>query len=192
MELLSFILNILSWVALPLALLFRLLLSTILTVLAPLLYLGHFILSAFSYPFQIIPKFEVRDMSFRCIHRKLIFESKTLYIFVGVAVIVGAVTGTSLHFVSTSLISIFNLENPPLPLSKYEDSNNGQSLDGNEGKEGDSIEANRRINNDTTRDISLEGRRLADWDWVKQEQERGRNGMIPNTILEEDDSSEIG
>ena len=34
---------------------------------------------------------------------------------------------------------------------------------------------------------------MLNWDWVKRESDRGRNnGMIPNTILEEDDSSEAG
>lgn len=32
---------------------------------------------------------------------------------------------------------------------------------------------------------------VINWDRVKQEQDRGRKGKIPNTILEEDDSSEL-
>ena len=39
--------------------------------------------------------------------------SQTLYIFFGIAALVGIVTGMSLHYVSAFIISILSLESPP-------------------------------------------------------------------------------
>ena len=112
-----------------------------------------------------------------------------MYIFVGVAVVIGAGTGLTLHFASNFTTAILGLDHPleeprgrslgSYPTEKQEIRQRDAS--------GNLIRESVEVQSDLP---PTKGEML---DWVKREQDRGRNnGMIPNTILEEDDSSEAG
>lgn len=113
-----------------------------------------------------------------------------MYIFVGVAVVVGAVTGLTIYGASKFIIAILRLDHPL-------DKPRGRTL---ESYRADKEE--RRAKRDPLGELireSVEAQNKSSsakdemLDWVKREQGRGRNnGMIPNTILEEDDTSESG
>ncbi|MCJ1468978.1 hypothetical protein MMC07_007609 [Pseudocyphellaria aurata] len=67
--------------------------SLLLTVAAPVMHLTHYVVyGLWWWPLSVLAKFE------------------TLYIFFGVATLVGVLAGTGLHFVSGSLIAALSLE----------------------------------------------------------------------------------
>ncbi|KAG9247873.1 hypothetical protein BJ878DRAFT_122024 [Calycina marina] len=76
---------------LPLTTIFTLLYSCFLVALAPLLHLASYALSAALLPVKFLAKFE------------------TLYIYLGVAAVIGLLTGAILYVSSSILMSIFNL-----------------------------------------------------------------------------------
>ncbi len=117
-------------------------------------------------------------------------ERQTLYIFIGVAVVVGVVTGVTIHGVSKVAIALFGLDRP---------------LEKPWGKASDLLRPDhkgKKVRKDPVGDLIRESIEVKSkpppindemLDWIKREQGRERNsGMIPNTILEEDDSSESG
>ncbi|KAL9129130.1 MAG: hypothetical protein Q9217_002340 [Psora testacea] len=147
----------------------------LLTVITPILRLGHSFAYAFWYPLYMLRKFE------------------TLFVFLGVALIVGALTGTSLHYISDFTISILHLKADP------QQEERGRSLakyraNKRELKEQDApLRKLIRKNKITPQDDGVLLNELKDWEWLaKEERGRPRNGLIPNTILEEEDSSEGG
>jgi len=88
---LSIIGNVLYYLSRPI----MILLNWLMVILAPVLYLGHYISWTFLLPLRLIAKFE------------------TIYIFLGVAAIIGLATGSVLHFSSTILASLFNINTNP-------------------------------------------------------------------------------
>lgn len=116
---------------------------------------------------------------------------QTLYIFFGVAVLVGVLTGTSLHYASGFLITILKLESQATEqrertLATYR----AEKLEKLEEAE-PLLKLQSEKESETNIDVTLR-RELADWTWGKQQQDRRKRGLIPTTILEEEDSSEGG
>lgn len=112
--------------------------------------------------------------------------------FVGVAVIIGAVTGLIIQFAVRIVTGILGLDHP------FEEPR-GRSLESYRAKtterrdKEDPLGKLVRESVETHQNFPPVKDEMLDWDWVKREQDRGRNnGMIPNTILEEEDSSEVG
>ena len=111
---------------------------------------------------------------------------QTLYIFFGIAALVGIVTGTSLHYVSSFIMSLLDLDRSPKE-------QRGRSLASNlvEKRERahaeipilESRQKQRLQNNDL--DLREE---YMDWNRIMRGRERG--GIRINTILEEEDSSD--
>jgi len=87
--------SIFSYLFRPFTAIFNTVYSIILTVLAPLLYLASYTVHGLLLPLQILGKFE------------------TLYIYFGVAAIIGLLTGSILHFSSNIIISILDLHSKP-------------------------------------------------------------------------------
>ena len=112
---------------------------------------------------------------------------QTLYIFFGIAALVGMVTGTGLHYVSGFIISMLNLQASP-------EQQRGATLA--------SCRAEKQVRQDAKdtivkvvqndegfqRDKYLLRDDLVNWNTSKQD--RGRGGDRFNTILEEEDSSD--
>lgn len=85
----------LSYLAYTVLLSLRALLAIPLFAAAPLVHIGYFVSYGCWWPFHFLAKFE------------------TLYIFFGVATLVGIITGTSLHYVSTFLASVLKIDGRP-------------------------------------------------------------------------------
>jgi hypothetical protein len=113
---------------------------------------------------------------------------QTLYIYLGVAAVIGLVTGSILHLSSTVLISLFDLT--PAPEE--------------EGRSAASVRAERekRKLEDAWQSSSSRGearlradpameKRYAEW-LEKDVGRRMEDGVLRQTILEEDDDSEDG
>lgn len=105
--------------------------------------------------------------------------------------IVGAATGLTIHFASRLITDILRLDHPfEEPRGRTLQSYRAEKQERQDKKDPlaklirETVEAQ-----ETLPPVKDELR-----DWVKREQSRGRrNGMIPNTILEEDDdTSEAG
>ncbi|KAK3169451.1 hypothetical protein OEA41_008834 [Lepraria neglecta] len=170
MDYLSVALTVLYYIAYPIFFVLSLLLSILAIVTAPLLYLGYYFLCGLWYPIHFLGKFE------------------TLYIFFGVAVLIGVLTGTSLHYASGFIISVLNLESQ------------------REEPRGRTLASFRRNKQRKMEDppLKLEPKfgglpmidltpkeEYMEWEWSKQGRGKGRNGLIPpNTILEEDSTED--
>jgi len=99
--------SILSYISLPFTTVF----NWILVALAPLLHLGKHLVLGFLLPFRLLAKLEV-GARFKLVNNVLVFvltAHQTLYIYLGVAAVIGLVTGFILHISSTILVSLFNL-----------------------------------------------------------------------------------
>ena len=107
--------------------------------------------------------------------------------------VVGILTGTSLHYVSGFMVSVLRLE------VQSQANQGGRSLANyraekleREVKKEDPLEKLVRESKALPRDDSALANELKDWQWAKEKRGRSRNGSMPNTILEEEDSSEGG
>ena len=115
--------------------------------------------------------------------------SQTLYIFFGVAVLVGTVTGTGLHYASEFIAPLLNID------SRAEERQVRSVAE---------YRAKRKEKREEARSPVLPEIRLSQpkpddamrkeySEWLKQNKgARRKKGGIPSTILEEDDSSEDG
>ena len=113
-----------------------------------------------------------------------------MYIFMGVAVVVGAVTGLTIHGASKFIIALLRLDHPlEEPRGRTLESSRADK-EGKRAKKDPLGQLIRESVEAQNEPVPVKDEML---DWIKREQGRGRNnGMIPNTILEEDDSSESG
>ena len=105
---------------------------------------------------------------------------------------IGALTGTSLHYASNFMISTLRLNTQP------KQSPNGDlalQRPGLESFEHDQeMESLGGAHHDKARLSSgvILSDELKDWDWARKDGGRSGRGLIPNTILEEEDSSDDG
>ncbi len=113
MDYLSATLTVLYYFAYPIFFILQVILSILAIITAPLLHLGHYFLYACYYPIHILGKFEVLLLAPRINSRIIDIAPQTLYIFLGVAVLVGALTGTSLHYASGLIVSLLRLKSQP-------------------------------------------------------------------------------
>lgn len=148
-------------------------LSWLLVGLAPFLHLGTYALYGFLLPIRFLSKFE------------------TLYIYFGVAALIGLLTGFILHVSSNMLVSLFNLRLPS------EDS----------GRTAASVRAAReqqkleeawqtsslaQINQSNWKSDETINRDYLEWIDKERGNRRDGQGLLSQTILEEDDDSEDG
>jgi len=160
--------SVLYYLSLPFTTAFDLLL----VALAPALHLGHYALSGLLFPLRLIAKFE------------------TLYIYLGVAAVIGILTGSILHTTSSVLVSIFKLT----PTAEAT------------GRSAASVRATREQKKlEQAWQSSTNKSEPASWkmgpsteknyaEWLETDRgQRGREqGLLRQTILEEDDDSEEG
>lgn len=169
---------------------FHSLIFVLATITSPLLHLGSFCLYGCWYAFHILGKFEAsqvkRGVVHKCFIGPLTGSLQTLYIFFGIAALVGIVTGMSLHYLSGFIISLLNLDASPeeqrgRTLASYHaeererwDAKGPIMTPGQKGE--GPLRNNLRLKEDYMDRIS-----------VTQDQ---RSGNRFNTILEEEDSSD--
>lgn len=160
-------------------------------ITAPLLHLGHYSLYACWYVLRVLGKFEASEVKLRmvdtCFVSPLTASLKTLYIFFGIAALVGIVTGTSLHYVSEFITSILNLDASP-------EAQRVRTLTSYRAEKRERRDAKDPIMKLRQKDKGLQKNDLKlreDYvDWKLSKQDRGRGGSTFNTILEEEDSSD--
>ncbi|KAH8598025.1 hypothetical protein B0O99DRAFT_684084 [Bisporella sp. PMI_857] len=106
----------------------------------------------------------------------------TIYIYLGVAAIIGLVTGSILHISSTILVSLFNLASSPaanrVPLLSREQVNLEEAW------------SNSSYTRDGTRSGAFLEKRFAEWQKKDGGPQRDDGSLFAQTILEEDDDSD--
>ena len=186
MDYLSIALSGIYFIVYPVFFVLFLLLQVLGVIAAPLLHLGHYTLYALWYPIHILGKFEVNLLMEHLPHAPLTGRLQTLYIFFGVAVLIGILTGTSLHYVSRFIILLLGLESRP-------EEQRGRTLASYRK------EKQQRLDNMLLKVETRGGRRpvndvtpteeYVDWDRLKKGRSERGDGLI-NTILEEDSTEE--
>ena len=113
MRWLSTLFNVLYWViAYPLLVLIYWAFTLLHWIASPLIYLGDFTIQAGLIPLRFLAKLEVRRVLYE-LSQSLIYMCQTLYIYFGVAIIVGLTTGLILHFLSRTSAHILGLDIQP-------------------------------------------------------------------------------
>lgn len=174
--------SIFHYSTLPIVISVRKATSILLTIFSPLIYLGAFFSQVALYPISILWKLEV------CIHPIIYgveaYNHQTLYIYLGIAAFIGLLTGFTLYFFSSMLISIFSLDKPGPPLldlSSKSFYSNGSTL-------GNWSEATLTIADEPDRDESIPwysgSLRKQNADVLSRK--TGRDGLRSQVILEED------
>ncbi|TVY33869.1 hypothetical protein LSUB1_G004672 [Lachnellula subtilissima] len=162
----AIVIRIFSYILLPIKLLFH----ALFILLAPVLHLGSYVITGFMLPFRLLAKFE------------------TLYIYLGVAAVIGVITGSLLHIFSTVLISTFDLAAVPEDTGRTAASiraaREQKKLEGAWESSISKSESARLKNYPLTRKQQTE--------WLESELSKRRENqlLLGQTIIEEDDDSE--
>lgn len=157
--------SVFSYLILP----FTTILGWLLAALSPILHLGNYIISGLLLPLRLIAKFE------------------TLYIYLGVAAVIGLITGSLLHLSSVVLVSVLNLT--PIPEEIGRSAASVRSA--REQKKLEEVWQSSKAQADQARwrsDTSTE-RKYAEWLEKDIGKRREEQGVLGQTILEEDDDS---
>ncbi|KAI9797510.1 MAG: hypothetical protein M1833_005421 [Piccolia ochrophora] len=135
--------------------------------LAPASHLAHHILQATLYPLRLLAKFE------------------TLYIYLGVAVLVGTATGALLHFCSAVLITLLDLRSNP-------QSQGHTAATFRAARMKKQALGLRREQDKTGRNLSvLDDTLKKDYaTWLENDRAKNRASLISQTILEEEDDTD--
>jgi hypothetical protein len=162
------------------------LLGWLLVALAPVLHLGGYLFSACLLPLRVLAKLEV-FLSILFLVDSFANILQTLYIYLGVAAVIGLITGSILHLSSTLLVSLFKLT--PIPEEKGRSavsvrvSKEQKKLE--EAWQSSSLKSNPSRLGGTN---SL-GNDYAEW-LEKDAAKRREDELFKQTILEEDDDSD--
>jgi len=163
---LAVVIRTLSYILLPVKLLF----NVLLILLAPVLHLGSYVFTGFMLPLRLLAKFE------------------TLYIYLGVAAVIGIITGSLLHISSTVLVSMFDLATVPEETGRAAASvraaREQKKLEGAWESSVAKGESARLRNNPSSR------KKQAEWLESELAKRRDDQGLLGQTIIEEDDDSE--
>jgi len=144
----------------------------LLLALAPLLHLGSYVFSGFLMPLSLLAKFE------------------TLYIYLGVAAVVGLITGSILHLSSTILITLFNLT--PVPEEEGQSSTSMRAVQEQKKlEEAWQSSSSKGVQRGFGADTSL-GKTYAEWRDKNAGKRREDQRLFKQTILEEEDDSDDG
>jgi len=176
---LSIITTTLYYLLLPLTILF----GWVVVVLAPILHLGRYLLSGTLLPLRLLAKFEVIELlqPWHCWLTRI----QTLYIYLGIAAVVGLVAGSVLHLSSTILMSLFNLSPGPETKTPTRTAASVRAA-----REQNKLEEVWQSSSSKGGDSSLE-KRYSEWLEKDVGRRRDDHGVIGQTILEEDDDSEF-
>ncbi|KAI9799677.1 MAG: hypothetical protein M1825_004412 [Sarcosagium campestre] len=126
--------------------------------LAPVIHLLQFLARVVLFPLTLLARFE------------------TIYIYLGVATILGILTGSILHLSSNILISALNLSSRTKPPSAQL---GGQ--DQTEETLDSAAEPQYQLDDSMTKEYA---------DWLDKDRTKKKTGLVSQTILEEEDDSE--
>ncbi|CAL8582037.1 hypothetical protein XPA_007715 [Xanthoria parietina] len=139
---------------------------------APLVHLGSFVLHGCLWPLRFLAQFE------------------TLYIFLGVALLIGIATGTTLHYTSSFLAALMKLESRPQEpprgrtMASHRVGRTGKLQQKTTPRPSSRIAASPRLADTTSADDFAK--------LLEREKRSGRRSLLTSTILEEDDSTDGG
>ncbi|PMD43381.1 hypothetical protein L207DRAFT_509909 [Hyaloscypha variabilis F] len=157
--------SVLYYISLPFTIVLITIYNGIVIALAPALHLGHYLLSGLLLPLTLLAKFE------------------TLYIYLGVAAVIGLFTGSILHMSSSLLVSIFNLT--PTPEETGRSAASVRAARETKKLEQAWQSSTTKIQGGNWKDDSSTEKKFSEWLETDQ-------GLLRQTILEEDDGSEEG
>lgn len=187
MSWLSVLGSILYYFSLPFTKLFATLFNWFGIVLAPVLHLGNYMLFGLVLPMKLLAKFEVLSRVFLL---KVADYLKTLYIFLGVAAVIGLLAGSMLHISSSILVSLFNLAPTPEETGRSAASVRAAR----EKKKLEQAWQSSTIKSERA-GLKVEpstDKKYAEWIEADLDQRREGQGLFGQTILEEDDDSDEG
>jgi len=158
----------LYYITYPIFFLLRWLLAILIVITAPFLHLAQYVLHACVWPWHQLARFE------------------TLYIFFGVATLVGLLTGTALYYCSGFIVATLRLDKLP----EYQ----GRTLTSYRAEKRAKEARKPRIHTPKVSAPPRPGGALKDEyaEWLSQDKGEGNKGLLSTTILEEEDSSEAG
>jgi len=121
-------------------------------------------------------------------YQRLLTLHQTLYIFFGVAALVGLVTGTGLHYASGFIASVLKID------SRAEE-RQARSIAEYRARRQEQLEKEARspmLPQVALSQPQVGGAMKEEYhEWLRQDKGlQGKKGLIPSTILEEDDSSD--
>ena len=139
------------------------------------------------YLFVFLP--DLRFAGFLPAHHglaRVLSRSQTLYIFFGVACLIGVVTGAALHYSSGFVSSVLKLDQAP--------AQPGRTLARYRAEKQKKQAAKVRMTMPLIGAPSkIDGALKEEYsDWLRHGKGQGQKGLLSTTILEEDDSSEAG
>ncbi|RDL35115.1 Uncharacterized protein BP5553_07046 [Venustampulla echinocandica] len=157
---LSTIASISSYLLLPLTFIFK----SLLIVLAPVIHLGSYFAAAALLPLKLLVKFE------------------TLYIYLGVAAIIGLITGSILYLSSSILVMVFDLNSAPA--DRNQSAASIRATKEQKELEGAWKSSLSKSGPDRWRSKPTE------WQDLDRGKRRDDTGLLGQTIIEEDDDSD--
>ncbi|KAH8768035.1 hypothetical protein BGZ57DRAFT_856573 [Hyaloscypha finlandica] len=173
--------SVLYYLSLPFISVFTTVYNWVLVALAPALHLGHYLLSGMFLPLRLLAKFEVGKNNVFIAPLLTIYE--TLYIYLGVAAVIGLLTGSILHMSSSILVSIFNLTPTPEEIGR-------SAASVRAAREKKKLEQAWQSSTTKVESGKWKGEPSTDKkysEWLEIDR-----GLLRQTILEEDDDSEEG
>ncbi|KAL8835447.1 MAG: hypothetical protein Q9176_006888 [Flavoplaca citrina] len=157
---------------------------------APLVHLGSFTLHGCIWPVRFLARFEVRSSQSTILVLDVDSMTQTLYVFLGVALLLGVATGTTLHYTSSFLTALMNLDGQPQepPRGRTMASYRAGTSEKLQRKVIDRPSLGFAASPPLVDTISTE-------DFTKlleQHRQSGRKSLWSTTILEEDETSDDG
>ncbi|MCJ1403267.1 hypothetical protein MMC11_006490 [Xylographa trunciseda] len=161
--------TVLYYVCWPIIIILRLLLAALTFIAAPILHVAHYLTYGVLWPIRQLAKLE------------------TLYIYFGVAALVGILTGAVLHYSINFIVRTLGIDRVT--------EERGRTLSSYRAEKS---ERQAQKTRQTLPKVGLKPMRLdaglkEDYsDWLKQDKGFSTKGLLSTTILEEEDSSEAG
>jgi len=161
--------TVLYYIGFPVIILVRLVLAALIFVAAPILHVAHYLLHGVLWPIHQLARLE------------------TLYIYFGVAALVGICAAATLHYSMTLIVRSLRIDGTA--------EERGRTLSSYRAEK---TERQAEKMRQTLPKVGLKPMRLDTGlkeeysDWLKQDKGFGTKGLLSTTILEEEDSSEAG
>ncbi|MCJ1247203.1 hypothetical protein MMC30_004417 [Trapelia coarctata] len=159
----------LYFICFPFILTLRFLWTALVIVTAPIVHVADYLLHAIAWPVRQLAKLE------------------TLYIYFGVAVLVGILLGAIIHHTTRFLINVLGIDKAS--------EERGRTLAAYKAKktERQAKKAKQSLPQIGLKPMRLDGAIKDEYaEWLKRDKSPGTKGPLFTTILEEEDSSEAG
>ena len=172
----------LSYITLPIRILGAWIISLFIVLIGPVVHLGDYIVSGLLLPIRLFAKLEVKGHR-TALKRTLLNIWQTLYIYLGVAAILGLITGSILHISSSLLISLFNL-------TAIRDDSLRSAASIRATRQTTKLQDALQATAGSFGGDTLVEKKYAEWLGKDLGSRGGHHGLLRQTIIEEDDDSE--